>query len=113
MKPRLKPLESAARFAPRLADLYMKRWTFDAQRTDQPVNDRAHNLYEPVAADGVERGRNWAGHTRKSSIYTRAALHPRKTAAVIAVVVLDLGVAAAARRAGRSPEHHLGRVNRP
>jgi hypothetical protein len=29
------------------------------------------------------------------------------------VVVLDLGVAAAARRAGRSPEHHLGRVNRP
>src|SRR5687768_10275078 len=25
---------SAARFAPRLADLYMERWTFDSQRTD-------------------------------------------------------------------------------
>ena len=31
---------SAARFAPRLADLYMERWTFDSQGTDKPVNGR-------------------------------------------------------------------------
>lgn len=91
---------SAARFAPRLADLYMKRWTFDSQRTDKPVSGRPDNLYEPMPADGGERGRNWKGHTRKSSVYTRAALHPRATAAVIAGLALGLGAAAAARRAG-------------
>jgi hypothetical protein len=32
---------SAARFAPRLADLYMERWTFDSQRTDQPAGGPA------------------------------------------------------------------------
>src|SRR5688572_17270815 len=43
---------SAARFLPRLADLYMERWTFDSQQTDIPANGRADNLYEPVADDG-------------------------------------------------------------
>lgn len=67
---------SAARFAPRLADAYMKRWTFASQRTDIPVAGRPDNLYAPVAADGGERGRNWHGHTRATSVYTRAALRP-------------------------------------
>jgi NAD(P)-dependent dehydrogenase (short-subunit alcohol dehydrogenase family) len=91
---------SAARFAPRLADLYMERWTFDSQQTAKPVDGRGDNLYEPVPTDGGERGRNWEGHTRESSVYTRAALHPRASAAVLAAVVLALGMAAAARRAG-------------
>jgi NAD(P)-dependent dehydrogenase (short-subunit alcohol dehydrogenase family) len=90
---------SAARFAPRLADLYMERWTFDSQQTDKRVNGRPDNLYQPVPADGGERGQNWEGHTRASSVYTRAALHPRKTAAVIAGLALGVGATAAARRA--------------
>ena len=89
---------SAARFAPRLADLYMERWTFDSQATDRPLNGRPDNLYAPVRADGGARGRNWAGHTRTSSVYTRAALHPRAAAAMIAVLALGLGAAAAAIR---------------
>ncbi len=88
---------SAARFAPRLADLYMERWTFDSQRTNKPVNGRPDNLYEPVTSDGGERGRNWEGHTRESSLYTRAVLHPRATAAVVAGLALGVGAAAAAR----------------
>jgi NAD(P)-dependent dehydrogenase (short-subunit alcohol dehydrogenase family) len=91
---------SAARFAPRLADLYMERWTFDSQGTDKPVNGRADNLYDPVPADGGERGRNWEGHTRESSVYTRAALHPRASAAVIAAIALGVGALIAGRRAG-------------
>jgi len=91
---------SAARFAPRLADLYMERWTFDSQRTDKPAEGRPDNLYEPVQTDGGERGRNWEGHTRRSSVYTRSALHPRTTAAAIVAVALGLGAAAAARRTG-------------
>ena len=89
---------SAARFAPRLADLYMERWTFDSQLTDKPLAARTDNLYEPVADDGGERGRNWEGHTRRSSVYTRAALHPGATLAVLAALALGASVAAAASR---------------
>jgi short-subunit dehydrogenase len=93
---------SAARFAPRLADLYMERWTFDAQRTDMPANGRPDNLYAPVAEDGGERGRNWRGHTRRSSLYTRAVLNPSAAFAVCAglVVCAGLGGARLLRRAG-------------
>jgi NAD(P)-dependent dehydrogenase (short-subunit alcohol dehydrogenase family) len=91
---------SAARFTPRLADLYMERWTFDSQGTDKPVDGRADNLYDPVPTDGGERGRNWEGHTRESSVYTRAALHPRASAAVIAAVALGIAAVVAGRRAG-------------
>jgi NAD(P)-dependent dehydrogenase (short-subunit alcohol dehydrogenase family) len=78
---------SAARFAPRLADRYMERWTFDGQKTDMAAaSDRPNNLYAPVADDGGERGRNWKGHTRNSSVYTSAFLHPMMTAGVIALI---------------------------
>jgi hypothetical protein len=78
----------------------MERWTFESQRTDKPVNGRADNLYDPVPADGGERGRNWEGRTRESSVYTRAALHPRASAAVIAAMALGVGALIAGRRAG-------------
>ena len=97
---------SAARFAPRLADLYMERWTFDSQRTSRPVDGRADNLYEPVADDGGERGRNWSGHTRGSSIYTRAMLHPRATAAAVMGVVAGVALASALRRGAPRAEPH-------
>ena len=89
---------SAARFAPRLADLYMERWTFDSQRTAEPVNARPDNLYEPVADDGGERGRNWSGHTRRNSIYTKACLHPRATAVALAGLMAGITFAAAGGR---------------
>ena len=88
---------SAARFAPRLADLYMERWTFDSQKTDKPAVGRPDNLYAPVPADGGERGRNWTGHTRASSMYTEAVLHPR-AAAAIALCVAALVTGAGWRR---------------
>jgi short-subunit dehydrogenase len=95
---------SAARFAPRLADLYMERWTFDAQRTDKPVNGRADNLYEPLTEDGGERGRNWAGHTRQSSAYTRASLHPGAAAAISSGIAVSLATAIRLTL-GRLPKH--------
>jgi NAD(P)-dependent dehydrogenase (short-subunit alcohol dehydrogenase family) len=85
---------SAARFAPRLADRYMERWAFDSQKTDRPASGRPDNLYVPVRDDGGERGRNWEGHTRASSVYTEAALHPGVAAAValcLAAVIAGTG----------------------
>jgi hypothetical protein len=54
------------------------------------------NLYAPLPTDGGERGRNWKGHTRESSMYTRAALRPG--AAMLAVAGLAIGLGALARR---------------
>jgi NAD(P)-dependent dehydrogenase (short-subunit alcohol dehydrogenase family) len=76
---------------PRLADRYMERNTFDAQMTDR-LNGNASNLFEPVSDDGGERGRSWEGRTKRSSLYTTAALHRKVTlsAAVIGIGVLAL-----------------------
>jgi NAD(P)-dependent dehydrogenase (short-subunit alcohol dehydrogenase family) len=102
---------SAARFAPRLADLYMERWTFDSQRTDKPANGRPDNLYEPVADDGGERGRNWSGHTRRSSVYTKAFLHPRATLVSLAAVIAGVAAAGAAGRGWRLEPHRTTRTS--
>jgi short-subunit dehydrogenase len=79
---------SLARFTPRLADLYMERWTFDAQSTDVPRGARPDNLRAAVAHDGGERGRNWKGHTRESSLYTRAMLAPLATVTALGGIAL-------------------------
>lgn len=83
---------SAARFAPRLADKYMERWTFESQQTDTPASPgRRDNLYSPVANDGGERSHTWRGHTRGSSVYTKAMLHPAAAAGIAAATVALAG----------------------
>jgi NAD(P)-dependent dehydrogenase (short-subunit alcohol dehydrogenase family) len=98
---------SVANDFPRVADRYMEKTTFDSQRTDKPLGDRPSNLYEPVADDGGERGRNWSGRTKGTSLYTKAALHPEITAMAVA---LGVGLAAGVGLAGRRKD--AARVNR-
>ena len=105
---------SISNLFPRLADRYMERTSFDSQKTDQPVADgRRDNLYEPVAHDGGERGRNWRGRTKGTSAYTAAALHPGAAAAVagaglaITAGALALRSARNARRAKEGPDTPL------
>lgn len=85
---------SLARFAPRLADLYMERWTFDAQSTRTATDGRADNLISPVGHDGGERGRNWHGHTRESSVYTAMMLRPLATMLAAGGIALAAGLLA-------------------
>jgi hypothetical protein len=94
---------SAARFAPRMADLYMERRTFADQQTDMPVSDRADNLYAPVADDGGARGRNWKGHTRRSSLYSAAVMHPRAAAAGLLGVAALIALTLQSFARGQSP----------
>ena len=97
---------SIARFAPRLADLYMQRWTFDSQKTSVPAGPtRPDNIYQPVSHDGGERGRNWTGHTRESSVYNSVAAHPRLATLTAIGVALALAGALYVRRNGLSPFH--------
>ena len=104
-----------ADLTPRLADRVMEWSTFDSQKTDQPVSpDRKDNLYEPVEFDGGERGRTWKGRTKRTSLYTTAALHPGVTAA-IAAATLGLGVATAgvmAQRARHAASRQAGEDQR-
>jgi len=99
---------SAARFTPRLADLYMERWTFASQGTDKPADGRPDNLYAPLPGDGGERGRNWNGHTRESSMYTRATLHPGAAALAVAGLAIGLGAIAARRRSHTPSSKQVG-----
>jgi hypothetical protein len=84
---------SIANEFPRLADRYMEKTAFDSQMAGKRVGDRPANLYHPVADDGGERGQNWRGRTKGTSLYTTAALHPRLTAVGAAV---GIGIVAAA-----------------
>ena len=85
---------SAARFAPRLADKYMERWGFASQQTEAPTAaGRRDNLYAAVPVDGGERGRNWRGPTRESSVYTKAMLHPALSVVILAAAAALAGTA--------------------
>jgi short-subunit dehydrogenase len=93
---------SAARFAPRLADKYMERWTFDSQKAETPASPgRPDNLYTPLATDGGERGHTWMGRTRGSSVYTKAMMHPAAAAGIAAATVALAGAAWRLARRGR------------
>jgi hypothetical protein len=81
-------LSLAGAVAPRLTDRFMERNTFEAQETNRAVADgRPDNLHQPVEHDGGERGRNWSGRVRGTSVYTAAALRPGVAAAVAATLV--------------------------
>lgn len=71
---------TAGRIAPHFMDRIMSRIGTALQRRAQP--DRGgDSLYRPNG-DMRERG-DYAGHTMKSSLYTQATLHPKRTGALI------------------------------
>ena len=66
------------------------------QQTDEPAHDRAGALYEPSRSGGEVVGGH-PGYVMRTSLYTRASLHPLTTAAVVA----GIGIAAAGLLGGR------------
>lgn len=78
---------SAAHYAPRAIDSYMKRFLVRQQKSGTPARDRRqHSLYEP-GADLQER-HGFPGHVFESSLYTKASMHPKTVMAVLAGVAL-------------------------
>jgi short-subunit dehydrogenase len=77
-----KALSTSGRFAPRLTDKVMEATLFDLQQTDKPSpEDRSDGLFD-ASEDLRERG-GYQGHVAESSLYTKAALHPLVTSAVL------------------------------
>ena len=94
---------SAAHYAPRLLDHFMRRRMFRQQKSGVPARDRSQNsLYGP--SQDLLESKGQEGHVFKTSVYTKAAMHPKTTMAVL----LGLsGMALAAwmrmRQGGASP----------
>ncbi len=76
-------ISSTAHHAPRMLDRYMKRVMFRRQRSGLPARDRAqHSLYGP-GSDLQER-QGYHGHVFESSLYTKAAIHPKTVMSLLA-----------------------------
>lgn len=78
----------ASRIAPAMTDRVMSSLGWHLQRGEQPPRTSRDSLYQP-GKDLEERG-DYPGRVMKSSVYTKAALHPKRTSALI----LASGVAA-------------------
>jgi NAD(P)-dependent dehydrogenase (short-subunit alcohol dehydrogenase family) len=100
-----KVISMAGTLAPGLTDRYMQRHTFASQLSDRPIAaGRPDNLWHPVAYDGGERGGNYDGRVKGTSLYTAAALNRGLTMALMAgMAAAALGVRMWRRRARTHP----------
>jgi short-subunit dehydrogenase len=85
--------------APRITDRFMETSMFAAQQRDEPRRPaRRDTLYQPPLDNGRTRG-DYPGHVARTSVYTKAALNPARTALALAAVgALSAVVAAGVRR---------------
>ncbi|HEX7184076.1 MAG TPA: SDR family oxidoreductase [Thermoanaerobaculia bacterium] len=87
--------------SPRARDKYMEAAMFDLQKTDQPSHlDRPDALYSPMRGSGREHG-GYPGHVMRSSVYTRASLHPGVALVFVALLGLTLSLGARGGLRGR------------
>jgi len=77
-----KMMSSTNKYAPNLMDWVGERMMTKMQLRDEPAQHKNGSLHEP-GKDGRVAG-NYEGHVRKTSFYTRAAMHPMVTSAVVA-----------------------------
>ncbi|MBA2502827.1 MAG: SDR family oxidoreductase [Pyrinomonadaceae bacterium] len=70
-------------YAPRLADKYMESMVISGTKSDKPPRPREQNGLDRPSENLSERG-DYEGHVAKSSLYTKASLHPVATAALVA-----------------------------
>jgi short-subunit dehydrogenase len=93
--------------SPSLADVYMERTMFEAQKGERAASDRAGALRAP-RGDGTEEG-TYGGRVIRRSAYTRAVLSD--VARVLPVVVAaGVAVGLGLTRRSRLPERSLGHL---
>ena len=77
-----KALSVAEQYAPRLTDRMMEAAFFDMQQQQEPARPHPNNGIDGPSGTLEERG-GQAAYVSESSLYTKAALHPFVTAAVL------------------------------
>jgi NAD(P)-dependent dehydrogenase (short-subunit alcohol dehydrogenase family) len=77
-----KAFQAMEKYTPRLGDRFKEAFFFDGQRSDEPAGE--DSLYRPLRGDARERGR-YPGRVKRTSLYTRARLHPEQLLVGLAV----------------------------
>ncbi|HEX2140000.1 MAG TPA: SDR family oxidoreductase [Woeseiaceae bacterium] len=90
---------------PAVTDWLNRRFTSGMQFRDRPARHREGAL-QAAGEDGHVQG-NYAGHVMKSSLYTRASLHPVVTAAALTVAGVAIAALLAGNGAPRRGREHL------
>ena len=91
-----KGMSAMGYYAPRLADKYMEKTMFEQQKRDEREQPRPDGLYS-ATNDPRERG-PYPGHVMETSYYTKAAMHPLMTGALMLAVGLAATQAIRSRR---------------
>lgn len=86
-----KALSMAANYAPNLIDKYMQYTQFDGDERERHPSGQHKALHHP-SSELRETG-EYDGHVAKTSLYTKARLHPRITAGSFAFLATALGYA--------------------
>jgi short-subunit dehydrogenase len=86
-----KALSMAGYYAPNLTDKFMQRKMFDVEPREKHSTAHHHGLHHP-SSELRETG-DYDGHVTKTSLYTKARLHPRITAGSFAFLATALGYA--------------------
>ena len=86
-----KALSMAGYYAPNLTDKFMERRMVDAQQKDEPSLLRHSGLDGPTGE--LKETGDYEGHVAKTSLYTKARLHPRLTVGSFAFLATALGYA--------------------
>ena len=92
-----KALSMAGYYAPGLTDKYMERTMFGSDEREQHSAGQ-HNALNTPSGELKETG-DYDGHVAKTSLYTKARLHPRITAGSVAFLATAFGYALLLRRA--------------
>lgn len=93
-----KGLSAMGHYAPKVTDKFMEAMLFDQQQRDEPENMRSDGLYS-ATNDPRERG-PYSGYVNETSFYTKAAIHPVMTGAVLLAVGLAATQLVRGRREG-------------
>jgi NAD(P)-dependent dehydrogenase (short-subunit alcohol dehydrogenase family) len=93
-----KAFQAMEKYTPRLGDRFKEALFFDGQRSDEPAGE--DSLYRPQPGDARERGR-YPGRVRRTSLYTRARLHPEQLLVGFAVAGAGYVIAKQARSGRR------------
>ena len=77
-----KAISLIGKYAPRVLDKLMAATMDKMQRSEQPARNRADNGLDRPSGELKERG-GYPGHVARSSLYTKASLHPIITGALL------------------------------
>jgi short-subunit dehydrogenase len=86
-----KALSMAGYYAPNLTDKFMERTMFESDEREKHSSAHHNALHRP-SGELLETG-DYDGHVTKTSLYTKARLHPRITAGSFAFLATALGYA--------------------